>query len=245
MLATAAVLTALFVVGAIAGTWIDHAADAIPADRAWFGLPACANCAQPWRGLALLPVAGWLVARRCPKCGEPISPLRPLTEAAGGLLFALAYLRFGPGPTFVSTAAFGVLLLVILRIDWRHHLIFTNTILAGLLLAFGYAAIGSREPNGLLWAVVAAAAAAALFLLLYVLALAVYRRRALGFGDVLLAALLGAMTGPDVARALVIGMVLAAGGGLLLVALKVRTMRDFIPYGAYLCAGTIVTLLLR
>ena len=102
-----------------------------------------------------------------------------------------------------------------------------------------------REPNGLLWAVVAAAAAAALFLLLYVLALAVYRRRALGFGDVLLAALLGAMTGPDVARALVIGMVLAAGGGLLLVALKVRTMRDFIPYGAYLCAGTIVTLLLR
>src|SRR5205823_12945968 len=133
----------------------------------------------------------------------------------------------------------------ILRIDWHHHLIFTNTVLAGLLLAFGYAAIGSREPNGLLWAVVAAAAAAALFLLLYVLALAVYRRRALGFGDVLLAALLGAMTGPDVARALVIGMVLAAGGGLLLVALRVRTMRDFIPYGAYLCAGTIVTLLLR
>ncbi|MGN6699764.1 MAG: prepilin peptidase, partial [Thermomicrobiales bacterium] len=79
----------------------------------------------------------------------------------------------------------------------------------------------------------------------YLLALAIYRRRALGFGDVLLAALIGAMAGPNVGVALIIGMFLGAVGGLALVALKVRTMRDYIPYGAYLCAGTIIALLLR
>ena len=41
-----------------------------------------------------------------------------------------------------------------------------------------------------------------------------------------------------------LGYALAALGGLLLVALRVRTMRDYIPYGAYLCAGTIATLLI-
>ena len=113
------------------------------------------------------------------------------------------------------------------------------------MIALAYAGTASRRADALLWSSVGAIAAAALFLFLYGLALAIYKRRALGFGDVLLAALIGAMAGPDTAMALLIGMLLGAGGGLLLVALRVRTMRDYIPYGAYLCAGTIITLLVR
>jgi prepilin signal peptidase PulO-like enzyme (type II secretory pathway) len=113
------------------------------------------------------------------------------------------------------------------------------------MIALAYAAIASRQPNALLFSSIGAVGAALLFLFLYGLALAIYKRRALGFGDVLLAALIGAMSGPDTVMALLIGMVLGAGGGLLLVALRVRTMRDYIPYGAYLCAGTIITLLVR
>ena len=240
-----ATLVAVFVAGLVAGSWIDHAAAAIPADRPWRGLPACPRCAQPWRGLALLPVLGPLRTRQCAGCGAPISPLRPLTEAVTGVLFVLAYWRDGATPAFVATAVFTAILLVILRIDWRHHLIFQHTILIGLLLALGYAAIFAREPNALLWSGAAAAGAAGLFLLLYFLALVLYRRRALGFGDVLLAALIGAMAGPNAGLALFLGMLLGAVGGLTLVALRVRTMRDYIPYGAYLCAGTIITLLLR
>ena len=208
-------------------------------------LPACPHCAAPWRGLALLPLVGPLVARRCGNCDTPIGWLRPLTEATTAALFTLALLRFGPSAEFAATAVFCVILLVILRIDWRHHLIFQNTILIGLMLAFAYAGIASRQPGALLWSTVGAVGAAFLFLVLYGLALAIYRRRALGFGDVLLAALIGAMAGTDTVMALLIGMVLGAGGGLLLVALRVRSMRDYIPYGAYLCAGTIITLLVR
>ncbi|HEX5501049.1 MAG TPA: A24 family peptidase, partial [Thermomicrobiales bacterium] len=169
--------------------------------------------------------------------------LRLPTELVTGALFALAYLRYGPRPGTAVTIAFIAVLLVVLRIDWRHHLIFPQVIFTGLLVALACAVFLPLRAHDLLWAVVAAAAAAALFLFLYGLALVLYRRRALGFGDVLLAAMIGAMAGPGTAMALTLGMLLGAVGGLALVALRVRTMRDFIPYGAYLCAGTIIALL--
>lgn len=245
MLTTILLYLAASLIGLCAGTWIDHAASAIPAHRSLRSLPACPQCATPWRGLALIPLVGPLLARRCGECAAPIDWLRPLTEATTGILFALALWRSGPSVEFAATVVFSVVLLVILRIDWRHHLIFQNTILVGIMIALAYAGTASRRADALLWSSVGAIAAAALFLFLYGLALAIYKRRALGFGDVLLAALIGAMTGPDTAMALLIGMLLGAGGGLLLVALRVRTMRDYIPYGAYLCAGTIITLLVR
>jgi leader peptidase (prepilin peptidase) / N-methyltransferase len=53
------------------------------------------------------------------------------------------------------------------------------------------------------------------------------------------------MAGIDkVVPALLLGMLLGALGGLFLVAIGKRTRHDFIPYGAYLCAGAIVVLLI-
>lgn len=240
---TMPLLLLAFLVGTVVGTWIDHVAAAIPARRAIWRLPSCPECDRVWSGLALVPIAGALLADRCPRCARPITRLRPLTEATTGLLFALALWRVGPTIEYAALALFTIILLIILRIDWQNHLIFQNTIIVGILLALGYAAFISPQPHALLWATGAAVGAAVLFLGLYFLALLIYRRRALGFGDVLLAALIGAMAGQNTPTALFLGMILGAGGGLLLVALRVRTMQDYIPYGAYLCAGTIITLL--
>jgi leader peptidase (prepilin peptidase)/N-methyltransferase len=245
MLATIALFVLVTLLGLVVGSWIDYAATAIPAEHSPWRLPACPECAARWRGVALLPLVGALIARRCNACDAPISRMRPLTEATTGILFALALWRAASATEFTALAIFTVMLLLILRIDWQNHLIFQNTIIVGIMIALAYAAILSPEPRALLWSLVAAVGAAALFLFLYFLALLIYRRRALGFGDVLLAALIGAMAGQQAFLAIFIGMILGAAGGLLLVALRVRTMRDYIPYGAYLCAGTIIALFVR
>lgn len=244
---TVLVALAAFAVGVVAGRRIDSAVTAIPAGLPWAGRPACAACGRPWHGLARLPLAGPLLARRCYNCGASISRALPLTEAATGALFALATIRRGVGVAALVDAAaaalFIALLLVIARIDWRHQLIFDRTIGWGLLAAFGHAAILSPRPCALIWAAGAAVGAAGLFLGLYLLALVIYRRRALGLGDVLLAGLVGAMTGPDAPLALFVGMVLAATSGLALVALRRRRRQDYLSYGSYLCAGAIAALL--
>ena len=46
-----------------------------------------------------------------------------------------------------------------------------------------------------------------------------------------------------VTHAILLGMILAAAGGIFLVAIKVKKRTDYIPYGAYLSLGAIVTVL--
>lgn len=241
------VVIVAFAVGAGVGRWVDGAVEAIPAGHPWAGRPRCATCRYPWRGRARLPLAGPLLTRHCPNCNAPIPVALPLTEAATGVLFVLATVRHGAVAVApvdaAATGLFIALLLTIARIDWRHHLIFDRLIGWGLLGAFGHAALSPRS-HALTWAVGAAAGAACFFLGLYLLALVVYRRCALGFGDVPLAALIGAMTGPDAPVALFTGMFLAAMGGAVLLILR-RRRREYLPYGSFLCAGALMTLLLR
>ncbi|MBX6341626.1 MAG: prepilin peptidase, partial [Thermomicrobiaceae bacterium] len=58
--------------------------------------------------------------------------------------------------------------------------------------------------------------------------------------------LIGALPGRElVVPAIFYGMALAALGGVFLIAIRRRGRRDYIPYGAYLCLGTILVLLTR
>jgi leader peptidase (prepilin peptidase) / N-methyltransferase len=214
-----------------------------------------------------------VVATRLPAEGDPPvigSPLRPRTQqadtfgllpwvgawqrSAGGidlpklgtdfgatLISAIAFMRYDDWFVSLRAAVFALILLLILRIDWQHHLIFTITIAPAILVALLLQALDSMQ--SLMWAVGASLGAATVFALLFMLALVMYRRRALGFGDVLLAALIGAMTGALAHVAIMLGVFLAAIGGLFLIAIRLRGRTDYIPYGAYLCLGAIIVIL--
>lgn len=65
-----------------------------------------------------------------------------------------------------------------------------------------------------------------------------FYRGGLGMGDVTLSFFVGAVTGlQPVLYALLAGMILSGATLLLLLALRRVTMKSYIPYGPYLCAG--------
>jgi prepilin signal peptidase PulO-like enzyme (type II secretory pathway) len=65
-----------------------------------------------------------------------------------------------------------------------------------------------------------------------------------GRGGILQMILIGAMAGIErVVPAILLGMVLAAAGGIFLIANGKRGRRDDIPYDACLCLGAIIVLL--
>lgn len=164
------------------------------------------------------------------------------TQLGATALTAGALLLHGFTFSALQATLLCMVLLTILRIDWQHHAIYIVTIWPGIALALALALVDS--PSQLVSASVAGALAAFVFLLLFFLAIAIYRRRALGFGDVLLAGLIGTMVGLEwVTHAIMLGMILAAVGGLFLVAIKVKKRTDYIPYGAYLSLGAIVIVL--
>jgi leader peptidase (prepilin peptidase)/N-methyltransferase len=226
------------IVGAFAGSLIHAAAVRLPADLSAIGVPICAECGAFEPAQALIP--GWSGA--CLGCSARNHRLRWATEAAAAILVMASLAVHGLTVLGLAVAVFNLLLLLILRIDWQHHLIFTTTIAPGILLALAFAVL--RSPSALISATIAGAGAGLLFALFFALAVFIYKQHALGFGDILLAILIGTMTGiHSILPALLLGMFLAAAGGLLLIAIGVRTRRDYIPYGAYLCAGTMFVLI--
>jgi leader peptidase (prepilin peptidase) / N-methyltransferase len=226
-------------VGLFAGSVIHAVSLRLPARVGPVGPVICHSCKEPLPATAFIP----LKTVRCQSCGARSNWHKPATESGAAALVSLALISHGVSMEGVGYALFSLILLQILRIDWQHHLIYTVVIVPGTILAWFFAAYDSREV--LISAVIAAIAAAMVFGFFYALAILIYKKRALGRGDILLAFLIGAMARIDlVVPALLLGMLLGALGGLFLIAIGKRSRHDFIPYGAYLCAGAIIVLLL-
>jgi len=225
------------VIGGIAGSLINVIATRLPAegDPSIIGPPI-----RPTTGIedrfGLVPFIGaWQRAT------GGIDWPKLATDASATVIVAIALWRHGDSFDALRAAVFSLALLIILRIDWQHHLIFSITILPAVILALAFQAYSSIDE--LIWSLGAMVGAGLFFLLLFVLALVIYGKRALGLGDIWLAALIGAMTGEDVFAAILLGMFLAGFGGLFLILIRVRSRTDYIPYGAYLCLGAIVVVL--
>jgi leader peptidase (prepilin peptidase)/N-methyltransferase len=232
-----AVIVTALVAGGIAGSLINVVATRLPAedDPPIIGLPLRPATTSP-DIFALVPFIGaWQ------RGSGGIDWPKLATDIGAAVVVALALWRHGASFDALRAAVFALALLIVLRIDWQNHLIFTITILPAIVVALAFQAYSSIDE--LLWSLGAMVGAGLVFLLLFILALVIYGKRALGLGDIWLAALIGAMTGENVVTAILLGMFLAAFGGLFLILIRVRSRTDYIPYGAYLCLGAIIVVL--
>lgn len=68
--------------------------------------------------------------------------------------------------------------------------------------------------------------------------------RGMGFGDVKLAAALGLFIGwPDIALALILAFITGAALSLLLIFLKRKTIKDYVPFGPFIALGVVLVFL--
>ncbi len=134
-----------------------------------------------------------------------------------------------------------LVLYLILLIDLQQQRIMNVVVFPATILALIASLMRGRETLSL--ALLGACAGFMFFSVLYWFGSKRYGRSALGFGDVKLAMLLGAMLGFQyVWPALVLGMLLAGlTSGLLLISGRAR-LRTTMPYGAFLAGAGIITL---
>ena len=115
---------------------------------------------------------------------------------------------------------------------------------AGAALAV-LASIFVHHP-GWLNAIATGLGAGAILLLLAVLGALVMRTEAMGLGDVKLAVFVGLIVGfPGTFNALLYGILLAGFISILLIAVRVKGLKDTIAYGPYLCAGALIQLFVQ
>ncbi len=243
-------LAVLFTLAGIAiGSFLNVCIDRLPLRKSLISPPShCDSCQRQLGLLDNIPIFSYLFLRgRCRYCGARI-PIRVfLVEFITGLLFFLAFWRYGLTAQFGVTAFWCCVFLVIIFIDWEHKLILNVITYPALVIAVAILAVHTYGPgiaflppeatliNGLI-----SGAALFIFFLLFVL----IRPDAMGMGDAKLVALIGLVSGfPLVVFSMMIGIVLGGIFAIVLLATKKKGRKDVIAYGTFLGIGPIIALL--
>jgi leader peptidase (prepilin peptidase)/N-methyltransferase len=139
------------------------------------------------------------------------------------------------------TGIYILVLALILIIDLQQRRILNAIALPATILALVAGFLDGQE--AFLSALLGATAGFLFFYLLYWLGRKLYGNGTLGFGDVKLALLLGAMLGlQNIWSALVLGMILAGLISILLLISGRAGLRTSLPYGAFLAGAGIAVL---
>jgi leader peptidase (prepilin peptidase)/N-methyltransferase len=255
----AAALYAL--IGLAAGALANWLADIAPAawlrDRERARLlgdrRACARCGQlTRRGLESGLVRLLLRRGRCPNC-EARLPWRPVVvELAAALAFGYLWLHdIAPAalhggqasaPRLVLDSIYVWVLLLVTVTDLEHRLILDAVMLPAIAFA-ALAGLFASQPG---WpsAALGGLVGFVFFFLAAVAGQAIFGSGALGWGDVTLAAFIGLITGfPLVIVALVLGILVGGAVTGLLLVVRLRSLHSTVPYGPFLVAGGLATLL--
>ncbi len=207
--------------------------------------PACSTPVAVWQNI---PVLSWLILRgKCHSCAAPISPRYPLVELSTGLLSGLIVWKFGITPA-AGAALFLLWSLISLSlIDIDHQLLpdrITYLLLwSGLLLALFYP-LGTGLPFPDLQSSVIGAMLGYLSLWsVYWLFKLITGKEGMGYGDFKLLAALGAWLGWQMLPLIIL---LSAGvgaiTGLAMIVVRGRDRQLPIPFGPYLAAAGLITL---
>ena len=248
-------LTVIFtLLGIAVGSFLNVCIDRLPARRSLVFPPShCDACQHQLSSIDLIPVFSYLcLLGRCRYCGARIPRRVLLVEVLSGILFFLAFWRFGLSVEFAITAFWCCVFLIIMFIDWEHKLILNKVTYPTAVVALVILAIDSLLPEpgilsnlrflpevSILSGIIGGAIGFIFFLIVVII-----NPRGMGMGDVKLAGLIGLVTGfPLAVVALLIGIFIGGLVAIVVLSLRLKGRKDVIPYGTFLALGPMATLL--
>jgi leader peptidase (prepilin peptidase)/N-methyltransferase len=228
--------------GLLVGALLNHAADHLPQRRSILSPTHCPSCGTKGGWGDAVALLGLLTSHgRCVQCGARYPPRRPLLELVTALAFGFFWLRYGPSVQLALITLYSCLLFLIFVIDLERRLILQVVIYPAILLAI----VGScfHPGLGLRRAALGGVIAFLFFYLVMVIGKLVFKRTAMGRGDVNLAAFVGLIVGfPEVILALVIAISLGGIVAFVLLLGRVKGLRSYIPYGVFLAVAGVTVL---
>jgi leader peptidase (prepilin peptidase)/N-methyltransferase len=239
----AAVLAALtLLAGAVFGSFLNVLIHRLPrGESPWQGRSRCPHCRRTVRWYENIPVLSFAGLRgRCAGCHGKIAWRYPAVEIASALLALLCTHHFGFGAAAGAYFLFLAALLAIACIDWEHRIIPDELSLGALALGVGLAA--TVLPLGV-WRALGGALVGAGFVWGAGRAYKAWRGvEGMGFGDVKLAAMIGAFLGPVAVLLTVFGAALLGSLYGLVLLTRGGNARTMVAFGTFLAAGAALCL---
>ena len=196
----------------------------------------CPRCGSPVSVIGLIPVFGYFFLRgRCSACGEKISPVYPLWEVLYGALAVAVSVYHGTGLLSLNVFFLCAVCVCIAIVDIRIMIIPQSLVLLFLLLSLYPVVLNHNILDNVY----------GFFLLtLFFLLMLLIFPGAFGGGDVKLYAAAGFLFGVEMSIVLLeVSLISGALFGVAYAMARGRNFRLKIPFGPFIAAGIIITLL--
>lgn len=228
----------IFLLGTLIGSFLNVCIYRIPRKEDIVYTPShCFNCSNPIKWYDLVPVVSYiLLLGKCRHCKTKISLQYPIIELLNGAAYMGIFCIYGLSKeTFIYSALFSILLVIAL-IDLKHFIIPNGLVIALTVLALINLALD--YPNWLNYVI------GFFCVSLILLGIAVITRGKMGGGDIKLMAAAGLLLGwQHILLALMLGSIIGAFIGIVLIATKVITRKQMIPFGPFLSLGIMLSVL--
>ncbi|MEG1726276.1 MAG: prepilin peptidase [Acidaminococcaceae bacterium] len=227
-----------FIIGIVVGSFLNVCIYRLPVGRSIISPPsACGACGHRLALWDMVPVVSYFLLRgKCRYCQAPYSMRYALVELLTGCLFVLCGFFYLPGLTLWLVFVLVAGLVVITFVDFDHQIILDEVLILLLACGGGYVYLTFADKFDALYG---ALLAGGLMLVIFVAS-----RGGMGAGDVKLSFVLGVWLGFKASLVcLMLAFVVGGLVGVVLLATGLKTRKDPIPFGPYLCLGAYIALL--
>jgi len=234
----------IFILGLIVGSFSNVCIYRIPKNESIVypasHCPKCHSKIKPFDNIPLL--SFFLLKGRCRNCKSKISIQYPIVELLTGLIYLIIYLIYGLSIQTLVYIILSSALIIIAFIDLNEEIVPDVISLPGIVIGF---AISFFVPyisfiNSALGVVVGGG----IILIIGLAGSVIFKKEAMGGGDVKLAAMIGAFLGwRYIIISLFLGFFLGALAGIILIMSKIKSREDVVPFGPFIVLGSFITLL--
>lgn len=230
------------VVGLICGSFVTALSYRLPRGENFVnGRSKCPSCGVVLGAFDLVPVFSWVASKgRCRRCSARVSARYPATELICAVLFGAAALA-NPAEDIVRLGIVCLSVIVLLSlavIDLEHRRLPNSLVVLVLVLALGLAILDGRPASSIAFGTITLTAAGLILRFVGLVALA---RPGLGWGDIKLAAAVGAGVEMQLWPLFLGTFALGLCASVLVYARKRRiSIAAEIPFGPALCAAAFV-----
>lgn len=239
------VLVPVFLFGTIFGSFINVLIYRLPRNKSIVSPPSsCPRCGSRIEFYDNIPLLSYIIlGGKCRRCGQPISIRYPAVELLAGLLAVAAIYRFGLNAAGFEAVLLSFMFIAIFFIDLEFTIIPDVFTIPGMVIGLG----ASLLPGSLIgWSqsLVGLLVGAISFFLVGMLGRLLFRKEALGFGDVKFAGMLGAFLGwQSLILTLILASFLGSVIGIAIIVLSGRKGKStYIPFGPFLVAGALIAM---
>lgn len=234
----------ILIYGLIIGSFLNVCIYRIPrSESIAFPGSHCPKCNTKLKWYDNIPVISYLtIMGKCRYCGEKISLQYPIVEALNAMLYFIMYSKFGFSLDFVFYSLLSSVLIVVTFIDLKEMIIPDVLVVIIIILSivykiinYLYQGISPQILNSLGGLILAGG----LFLIIIFLS-----KGGMGGGDVTLIAALGFVLGIKyVFLNIFLSFITGAVISILLLATKIKTRKDPIPFGPFIVLSFFLTVL--